>query len=78
MVGFVETSVRSSIKRFAPAATTSIILWNVFLPKPDVPPAIAANYRQVCIFYAHCSFYHTTLKWNSVKGFNYQNFCSEY
>ena len=48
MVGFVETNVKSSIERFAPEAASSIVLWNVFLPKPDVPPAIAANYRQVC------------------------------
>ena len=27
----------------------SVILWKIFLPKPDVPPAIAANYRQVSL-----------------------------
>jgi hypothetical protein len=49
MVGFVEDSVKSSIERFAPESSSSIKVWNVFLPKPDVPPAIAANYRQVFI-----------------------------
>jgi len=49
MVGFVQTSVTTSIERFAPDAVPAIKLWNVFLPKPDVPPAIAANYRQVKI-----------------------------
>jgi len=33
------------IPRFAPEDAVKI--WNVFLPKPDVPPAIAANYRDV-------------------------------
>ncbi len=37
--------MRLSLRRFAPA--DSVKVWNVFLPKPDVPPAIAANYRDV-------------------------------
>ena len=47
MVGFVETTLLMSIERFSPEAKDAIRIWNVFLPKPDVPPAIAANYRQV-------------------------------
>lgn len=47
MVGFVETTLTMSIERFSPEAKSAIKIWNVFLPKPDVPPAIAANYRQV-------------------------------
>jgi len=47
MVGFVETTLKMSIERFSPDSKNAIKIWNVFLPKPDVPPAIAANYRQV-------------------------------
>ena len=47
MVGFVDTTLQMSIERFSPEAKNAIRIWNVFLPKPDVPPAIAANYRQV-------------------------------
>ena len=47
MVGHVESSLKASVERFVPEAKNSIKIWNVFLPKPDVPPAIAANYRQV-------------------------------
>ena len=40
----VNNSLVASLEKFAP---NGLKLWNVFLPKPDVPPAIAANYRQV-------------------------------
>ena len=40
----VNISLVSALEKFAP---DGLRLWNVFLPKPDVPPAIAANYRQV-------------------------------
>lgn len=43
---YVNVSLVRSLERFAPEG---LILWNIFLPKPDVPPAIAANYRQVII-----------------------------
>ena len=41
---YVNGSLIESIHRFAP---NGLQLWNVFIPKPDVPPAIAANYREV-------------------------------
>ena len=44
VVDFVNGSLITSLQRFAP---NGLILWNIFIPKPDVPPAIAANYRQV-------------------------------
>jgi hypothetical protein len=47
MVDFVDSSVKVSLGKFFPDARQAITVWNVFLPKPDVPPAIAANYRQV-------------------------------
>lgn len=42
---YVNATLEESLGRFAP--DDAIKIWNVFLPKPDVPPAIAANYRQV-------------------------------
>ena len=41
---FVNATLVTSLQRFAP---NGVVLWNIFIPKPDVPPAIAANYRQV-------------------------------
>lgn len=45
IIEFVNVTIASSLERFAPDG--AIKIWNVFLPKPDVPPAIAANYRKV-------------------------------
>ena len=44
IVDAVDEGVKRSLGKFAP---NGLQLWNVFLPNPDVPPAIAANYRQV-------------------------------
>jgi len=44
VMDFVNATLVTSLQRFAP---NGVILWNIFIPKPDVPPAIAANYRQV-------------------------------
>lgn len=44
IVDYVNISLASSLERLAPKG---LVLWNFFLPKPDVPPAISANYRQV-------------------------------
>jgi hypothetical protein len=44
IIEFVRTSLEENLEKFAPNA---IQIWNVFLPKPDVPPAIAANYKEV-------------------------------
>jgi len=42
----VKASLNSSIDKFA---ENSITIWNLFIPKPEIPPAIAANYREVKI-----------------------------
>jgi len=42
----VKSSLNVSIDKFAKDA---IIIWNLFIPKPEIPPAIAANYREVKI-----------------------------
>jgi len=42
----VKASLNSSIAKFA---HNSITIWNLFIPKPEIPPAIAANYREVKI-----------------------------
>eukprot|EP00091_Calanus_sinicus_P008811 TRINITY_DN21022_c0_g1_i1.p1 TRINITY_DN21022_c0_g1~~TRINITY_DN21022_c0_g1_i1.p1 ORF type:complete len:249 (-),score=69.55 TRINITY_DN21022_c0_g1_i1:56-802(-) len=42
----VKASLNISIDKFAQDA---IIIWNLFIPKPEIPPAIAANYREVKI-----------------------------
>lgn len=42
----VKASLNVSIEKFAKDA---IIIWNLFIPKPEIPPAIAANYREVKI-----------------------------
>ena len=44
ITNYVNESIVEALQKFAP---NGLKLWNVFLPKPDVPPAIAANYRQV-------------------------------
>ncbi len=48
---YVNTSLKTSLARFSSTRgvnqTPPVDVWNVFLPKPDVPPAIAANYRDV-------------------------------
>ncbi|TRY77064.1 hypothetical protein TCAL_08349 [Tigriopus californicus] len=44
---FVNKTLQTNLDRFAPKG--AILIWNVFLPKPEVPPAIAANYREVKI-----------------------------
>ena len=44
ITNFVNGSLEAALQKFAPSG---LKLWNIFLPKPDVPPAIAANYRQV-------------------------------
>lgn len=44
IIDFVTVTLEENLQVFAP---DSIQIWNVFLPKPDVPPAIAANYREV-------------------------------
>lgn len=43
---FVKTMLNESITKLA---DDSITVWNLFIPKPDIPPAIAANYREVKI-----------------------------
>ena len=45
IVTFVNTTLHRDLERLTPRG--GVIIWNIFLPKPDVPPAIAANYRQV-------------------------------
>ena len=45
IIEFANVTITESLDRFAPNG--AIRIWNVFLPKPDVPPAIAANYRKV-------------------------------
>ena len=47
IIDFVDVTLKKSLARFAPDG--AIRVWNVFLPKPDVPPAIAANYKMVKI-----------------------------
>ena len=42
----VKVSLNHSLARFAEGGIT---IWNLFIPKPDIPPAIAANYREVKI-----------------------------
>ncbi len=51
IVDYVNVEVRRSLKKFAP--NNSIEIWNIFLPKPDVPPAIAQNYREVKVRLIH-------------------------
>ena len=45
IVEFVNTTLHTNLERLTPNG--GLVVWNIFLPKPDVPPAIAANYRQV-------------------------------
>jgi len=45
IVQFVNKTLHDSLERLTPDGGVKI--WNIFLPKPDVPPAIAANYRNV-------------------------------
>ena len=46
----VEDSVKNSLNRsLVRFAEGGITIWNLFIPKPDIPPAIAANYREVKI-----------------------------
>ena len=40
----VESSLNSSIGRLS---SNGLVILNLFIPKPDIPPAIAANYREV-------------------------------
>ena len=40
----VETSLNFSIGRLS---NNGLVILNLFIPKPDIPPAIAANYREV-------------------------------
>ena len=47
ITNFVNGSLEAALQKFAPSG---LKLWNIFLPKPDVPPAIAANYRQVHMY----------------------------
>ena len=49
IIEFVNVTIAESLDRFAPNG--AIRIWNVFLPKPDVPPAIAANYRKVKVYF---------------------------
>jgi len=44
IMDYVNVSLNHQLEKFSP---NGLVLWNVFLPKPDVPPAIASNYRQV-------------------------------
>lgn len=43
---YVRVFLNQSISRFA---QDGISVWNLFIPKPQIPPAIAANYREVKI-----------------------------
>ena len=45
IVQFVNKTLHDSLERLTPDG--GVRIWNIFLPKPDVPPAIAANYRNV-------------------------------
>ena len=58
---FVNATLVTSLQRFAP---NGVILWNIFIPKPDVPPAIAANYRQVIRHLTHISSDRTECLYN--------------
>jgi len=44
--GYVKKHLNDSITKFA---NNAISVWNLFIPKPDIPPAIAQNYREVKI-----------------------------
>ena len=44
----VEMSLNSSMTKLA---DNGLNILNLFIPKPDIPPAIAANYREVIIQY---------------------------
>ena len=41
----MNASLHNDLDRLA--SNGGLMVWNIFLPKPDVPPAIASNYRQV-------------------------------
>jgi len=43
---FVKAQLNDSISKLS---EDTIIIWNLFIPKPDIPPAIAQNYREVKI-----------------------------
>jgi hypothetical protein len=66
---YVNVALERSLDRFAP--NNSITIWNVFLPKPDVPPAIAENYREVKVTGENPNPYHEI--WTIVQSLLPQN-----